>query len=150
MEFFRCDNPDCGYVTEDSSLEKCPQCGGDFLIPVEEDYISGSGWLTLADQAEDRGENEKALGYVRRALDEEFPPAIYRMGLCYLHGRMGLAQDKEKAVEYFKKVGEMEDPAGWCALGQLYQQGEGVEQDFEKAVELFQRGMDADYAPAIC
>ena len=54
MEFFRCDNSDCGYVTEDSGLEKCPQCGGDFFVPVEEDYISGYGWLTLADQAEEK------------------------------------------------------------------------------------------------
>ena len=29
MEYFRCDSPDCGYVTEDANLEKCPHCGGE-------------------------------------------------------------------------------------------------------------------------
>ena len=53
MEFFRCDSPDCGYVTEDGGLEKCPQCGGTFFIPGEEDYVSGYGWMCLADQAEE-------------------------------------------------------------------------------------------------
>ena len=149
MEYFRCDNSDCGYVTEDPNLEKCPQCGGDFFIPVEEDYISGYGWLCLADQAEEKQENEKALGYIQRALDEEYPPAIYRMGVCYLRGQLGLEPDKEKAVEYFQQVAEKEDPAGWCALGQLYQQGEGVDRDFAKAVEFYERAAEAEYAPAI-
>ena len=80
MEFFRCDSPDCGYVTEDGGLEKCPQCGGTFFIPVEEDYVSGYGWMCLADQAEEKGENEKALGYIERAIEEEYPPALYRKG----------------------------------------------------------------------
>ena len=56
MEFYRCENPDCGFVTEDPNLEKCPECGGTFFIPVEEEYISGYGWLCLADQARDKEE----------------------------------------------------------------------------------------------
>ena len=150
MEFFRCDSPDCGYVTEDGGLEKCPQCGGTFFIPVEEDYVSGYGWMCLADQAEEKGENEKALGYIERAIEEEYPPALYRKGICYLRGLLGLEQSAEKAVEYFEQVGEKEDPAGWCALGQLYQQGEGLEQDFAKAVELYRKAAEAEYAPAVC
>ena len=150
MEFFRCDGSDCGYVTEDENLEKCPHCGGEMFVPVEEDYVSGYGWMCLSEQAEEKGDNEKALAYVRRAMEEEYPHAIYHMGLCYLRGRLGLPQDKEKAVEYFQRVGDMDDPAGWCALGQLYQQGEGVEQDFDKAVELFEKAAEADYAPGVC
>ena len=146
MDFFRCDSPDCGYVTDDPNLEVCPHCGGTFFIPVEEDYVSGYGWMCLADQAEEKEENEKALEYIQRALDEDYPPAIYRMGICHLRGLLGLPQDPEKAADYFRQVGEKEDPAGWCALGQLYQQGEGVEQDFEKAVELYQRSAEAEYA----
>ena len=150
MEYFRCDSSDCGYVTDNPNMEKCPQCGGTFFIPVEEEYVSGYGWLCLADQAEEREEFKLALEYIGRAMEEEYPPAIYRMGLCYLRGQLGLEQDAEKAAEYFQQVAEKDDPAGWCALGQLYQQGEGVKQDFAKAVELFQKGAEEGYPPAIC
>ena len=81
MEFFRCDSPDCGYVTDDPNLEVCPHCGGTFFIPVEEDYVSGYGWMCLADQAEEKGENEKAMDDIQRALDDDYPPAIYRMAI---------------------------------------------------------------------
>ena len=143
MEYFRCDSPDCGYVTEDANLEKCPECGGTFFIPVEEEYVSGYGWLCLADQAQEKGDNAKALRYIETAMDQEYPPAIYRMGVCYLRG-LGVEKDPEKAAEYFKQVGEQDDPAGWCALGQLYQQGEGVEKDFEKAVQLYPTAAQPD------
>ena len=56
----------------------------------------------------------------------------------------GLEPDKEKAVEYFQQVAEKEDPAGWCALGQLYQQGEGVDRDFAKAVEYYEKMLELD------
>lgn len=37
MEYFRCENSECGYVTSDPELEVCPNCGGTFFVPVEED-----------------------------------------------------------------------------------------------------------------
>ena len=71
LEYFRCDSPDCGYVTENPDLEKCPRCGGTFFIPVEEDYVSGYGWMCLADEAEENEDYEKAIAYINRGIEEE-------------------------------------------------------------------------------
>lgn len=53
MEYFRCEGADCGYVTTNPDLEVCPHCGGNFFIPVEEEYISGYGWMCLFDEAQE-------------------------------------------------------------------------------------------------
>ena len=150
MDYFRCEGADCGYVTSDPELEVCPHCGGTFFIPIEEDYISGYGWMCLCDEAMGKNDNSTALDYLQRAADSEYPPAIFRLGRCYQHGEW-VEQDLNKARQLFFSLGEREDdPAAWIMLGQLLQRGDGVEKDCEKAVEIFKRAMDADYAPGTC
>ena len=111
MEYFRCEGADCGYVTTNPDLEVCPHCGGNFFIPVEEEYISGYGWMCLFDEAQE--DPAEALEYLRHAVDSEYPPAIFRMGRCYQHGEL-VEQDINKARELFFSLGDREDdPAAW-------------------------------------
>ena len=52
--------------------------------------------------------------------------------------------DYEKAIEWFTKSMETDDPEpyGIFRLGNLYYQGQGVEADYEKAFELFNRAVE--------
>ena len=124
MEFYRCDSPDCDFVTDDPNLEVCPHCGGTMFIPVEEDYISGHGWLCLSDAALDAGDEGRALQYLERAARDDYPYGFFRLGMCHLRGDLGLEPSVETAMSCFRKVEELDDPAGWCAVGQLYQRGD--------------------------
>ena len=46
----------------------------------------------------------------------------------------------EKAIEYFTKAAELGSAEAMCELGELYKQGAyGLERNFKKAVELYQK-----------
>lgn len=57
--------------------------------------------------------------------------------------------DASEAAEMLQKVADQGDPEAQYELGRLYELGIGVEQDVKKAVELFKKSADADYADAI-
>ena len=37
MEYYRCENPDCGYIAQEEP-DICPQCGGTFFAPLLEHW----------------------------------------------------------------------------------------------------------------
>ena len=56
MDYYRCENPDCGYVAE-TEPDVCPRCGGTFFLSVPEEELTGSDWVQLGNRAvdEERG-----------------------------------------------------------------------------------------------
>ena len=41
MDFYRCENPDCGFVAE-VEPDICPRCGGTFFAAVTEEEAAGT------------------------------------------------------------------------------------------------------------
>lgn len=50
MDYYRCENPDCGYIAEEEP-DICPQCGGTFFIPLVEEDLTGGDWVNLGNRA---------------------------------------------------------------------------------------------------
>ena len=60
------------------------------------------------------------------------------MAISYDDGE-GVKQDKQKAVELYRKACEGESMDSCYNLADSYEEGEGVEKDIDKAIELFTR-----------
>ena len=37
MDYYRCENPDCGFVAEQEEPDVCPRCGGTFFVALNEE-----------------------------------------------------------------------------------------------------------------
>jgi TPR repeat protein len=92
----------------------------------------------------------KAAGLYRRAIDicSIAYEAMFRLGRMYQSERGGLLKDEAKAAELFRNaaVGIAEAKN---ALGVMYSQGQGVEQNDREAVRLFQDAARDGYALAM-
>jgi TPR repeat protein len=67
------------------------------------------------------------------------------LGILYLYG-LGVERDLEKAIEYFKKLSYI--PFNSFYLGEVYYNGPGDIQDYNKAFRLFQ--MVREWSPEHC
>ena len=82
-------------------------------------------------------EEDKAI---RAAADIGYPPAIHHMGL-----KREQASRMNDALEYYLKAAELEHPASFNRLGELYREGKGIERDLGKALERFQQAADMNH-----
>ena len=72
-----------------------------------------------------------------------------RLGLCYLTG-IGVSQDYNEAVRWFKKSAEQGNKDALCNLGRCYFWGMGVSQDYNEAVRWFKKSAEQGNAEAQC
>ena len=64
------------------------------------------------------------------------------VGKRFLLGTDGFPQDYGQAIKFLERAAySANDPAAWALLGYIHALGLGVEANFEKAEELFQRGI---------
>ena len=75
MDFYRCENPDCGYVAEEEP-DICPSCGGTFFTPLLEEDLTAGDWVRLGSQAVDQGRETDALACYQRAAAMDDPHFI--------------------------------------------------------------------------
>lgn len=73
---------------------------------------------------------KKVLKYQRNTS------AMYKLGYIYLTGEMGCENESE-CVVYFEAAAELGHPGSAIQLGILYEYGDYVEKDYDKALELF-------------
>jgi len=71
----------------------------------------------------------------------------YYLGFFYDTGE-GVKQDKQKAVEWYRKAAEQGDARAQIDLGFAYSHGEGVKQDKQKAVEWYRKAAEQGNAIA--
>ena len=81
MNYYRCDNPDCGYLAE-TEPDVCPRCGGTFFQPVDEEELTGSDWVQLGNRAVDEDRNTDALACYQRAAAMEDVLGLTNLGWC--------------------------------------------------------------------
>ncbi|MBR6648558.1 MAG: sel1 repeat family protein, partial [Bacteroidaceae bacterium] len=76
-----------------------------------------------------------------------YPPAIWRVGLCYLNGQ-GLAQRNDKAIEFFEVAASMGHSPAMCSIAHLYRDGTVLPKDDSKYIAWLQKAVDANDANA--
>lgn len=85
---------------------------------------------------------------MRRNVEKGVPEAMNDLGLAYRKGEEGLSINPRKAVKLFKRAVEAGNVDAMVSLGSMYIEGEGVKQDKEKAMQLFQMASDRGDAVA--
>lgn len=71
--------------------------------------------------------------------------ALAQAKLGYIYDQ---SNDDEAAVYWYREASNQNHPDGEFGLGEMYAKGEGVEQDFEIAVEMFMRAAVGGHAQA--
>jgi len=69
------------------------------------------------------------------------------LAVLYEEGR-GVAKDLAKAVEWYTRAAESDDPVAANRLGRIYLEGLGVAPDHAKAIEWYRRAAETGYVPA--
>lgn len=78
--------------------------------------------------------------------------AAAEAGLALAQAKLGYiydqSNDDEKAVHWYREAAAQQHPDGEFGLGEMYAKGEGVEQDFDIAVEMYMRAAVGGHAQA--
>lgn len=113
----------------------------DALYELSLCYEEGEGTAPYPKKAQRLLEEAAELGHVQ---------AQFRLAMQYYEGdcAIGLKQDYKEAAYWLEKAAEQDDNFAQYYLGLCYQNGEGVERDYEKAVSLFRRAADREYPQA--
>ena len=94
------------------------------------------GWTTNTD-------DEQAVAWYEKAADHGDPEAQWRLGMAYVLGRLGKAQDYTKARRYFEGAAASGYVRALTDLGSMFAAGEGVPPDFAKAKTLYEQAAAA-------
>ena len=66
---------------------------------------------------------------------------MYLLASLYEQGK-GVEKDMELALNYMQKASDMDYGPALCALGDMYYEGRGVNQNYDEAVALYERAYD--------
>lgn len=78
---------------------------------------------------------DDAVKWFKMAAAKGKPGALFYLGLMTFQGT-GIAQDKAQGLKLFQKAADMGFLSGYHQLGRAYLDGNGVEQDLDKAQQL--------------
>lgn len=92
-------------------------------------------------------------GYIQnlsKSSELGYSKAQAEIGALYLYGskQYGISQDKNKALDLFKRSADQGDSAGEYYLGICYENGVGVLKDADKALQLYHSSAQKGYAAA--
>ena len=96
MDYYRCENPDCGYMAEQEP-DVCPRCGGTFFLSVPEEELTGSDWVQLGNRAVDEDRGSEALACYQRAAALDDLLGLTNLAWC-LESGTGVPADPTQAV----------------------------------------------------
>ena len=82
MEFYRCENTDCGFLAEEEP-DVCPHCGGTFFQKLDEDELTAGDWVSLGNQAVEAQRNTDALASYQRAAAMGDALGLTNLGWCF-------------------------------------------------------------------
>lgn len=96
-----------------------------------------------AESAIRAGDFVGALGLLRKAADQDHPPAQARLADLLL-----AAEYEAQAMALYRKAAEQGSAAGEFGVGRMYADGLGVPRDHAAALEWYRKADAKDYAPA--
>jgi len=82
--------------------------------------------------------DEEIVKRTMKRVEMNDPIAIYNIGVHYRDGRHGFPQDYTKALELFRRAGELGDTEAYTNVGYAYNNGRGAEIDKRKAVHYYE------------
>ena len=82
--------------------------------------------------------NEVILDRERKRMEKDDPIAIYNLGSDYRDGTNGFPQDYTKALDLFRRSGELGNAAAYNNIGTAYYYGEGAEIDKKKGIYYYE------------
>ena len=72
-----------------------------------------------------------------------YPPAIYKVGICYLNGQ-GLSQRNDKAIEFLEVAAQMGYSPAMHRIALLHREGKALAKDEGKYIEWLQKAAEAN------
>lgn len=97
------------------------------------------GLTTLGDIAAADGQAETALEYYRKGAAAGSDVAMYKLGVSYTSGNLGLVKDDAQAFGWFLKAAEAGHAGAMGRLGYAYDTGTGTPKDPVKALAYYQQ-----------
>lgn len=88
-----------------------------------------------------RKEYADAVRLFRKAAEQGYAPAQWKLGLCYDLGE-GVAKNKEEAIRWYRKAADQGYANAQYNLGVCYQYGVGVQNNIAEARKWFQKAAD--------
>ena len=108
--------------------------------------VATIGWMACASaqdpetemqaglEAWQAGDMIGAMNHYQVAADAGLAQAQAKLGYIY-----DVSNQDEMAVRWYREASMQHDPDGEFGLGEMYAKGEGVDQDFDVAIEMFMR-----------
>lgn len=90
-----------------------------------------------------RRDGIQALQWYEQGAEKGCVGCMAQAGYIYLNGSYGAPKNLEKAFNWLKKGSEKGNDRSFSNLGYMYMNGEGVEKDYAKALEYFNKGSNA-------
>lgn len=91
---------------------------------------------------------EKAVEYLEKAHAQNYIAATYELAVCNHYG-LGIEADSARAFELYKTSAEAGYGMGMTALGKMYLDGNGTEQNSALAMEWFEKALGAEDIEAV-
>jgi TPR repeat protein len=123
---------------------QCPSCSGKLLVPKV--LTSHPSIKKVTNYARHKVLILLVLGLAGLLAIVWF---VFNVGLGSYGGKR-VPQDKQKAVEWYRKAAEQGQAEAQFMMGDYYAKGEGVPEDDEKAAEWFRKAAEQGYARAQC
>lgn len=95
----------------------------------------------LFQKAGDNGDKTKALEYIKKAADGNYPTAMFVYGNILYQG-MSVEVDKETAFYYFSQSAQNGDVSGMICAGKMLCMGDGVPRNLEESAKYFKMAAD--------
>lgn len=112
------------------------------------DGMDDEEMLKIGKEAFISGEPEKAFAYYLSAAQKGNTEAQYRTGVCFEKG-LGIFNNREKAIYWYKKAAESNDPISKYYLATVYHwMLPKDQQDYKKALALYSEAFDKGVAEA--
>ncbi|MFH1226500.1 MAG: tetratricopeptide repeat protein [Planctomycetota bacterium] len=86
--------------------------------------------------------------YLKLVPDEPDGEVLYAIAWYYGKGQGGVDKDIKEAIKWLNKAAEQGQVSAYCALAQLYYEGQDIPQNISEAVKCLNKALEQGYQPA--
>lgn len=104
--------------------------------------------VALGDHYMQQPNTTVAINYYNTAAEQNFAPALLRLGLLHFHGE-GVERNYNTAIEFFEKAAKLGNVVSEYHLGEIYRQGLGVERSAKTASLWYTKAANKNFPKAL-
>jgi uncharacterized protein len=109
---------------------------------AEQGYPRAEYWVCIKRANQDSMESERCMW---RAAEKGVPDVQFWLGVAFDQHLWFGVTDQQEALKWFRRAAELGNPDAEAELGRLYQDGDGVEQNYVQAAFWFRKA--AEHVP---